>query len=110
MAHGELTDDESSEEASTTGEGGGGSVTLTVDGSEVTVALPENADRTEAAAIASAVGAHLHDQAAAASADDEPDRADAWQLAGRMKALGKSRWSDDIREGEQWQAAARSFY
>jgi len=41
---------------------------------------------------------------------DGPDRTDAWKLAGRMKAVGKRRWSDDVDRGEEWQAAARSFY
>jgi hypothetical protein len=89
-------------------------VTLTVDGEEVALSLPADADEAEAAAIASAVGAHLHDRqvaaAAAAAANDEPDRVDAWKLAGRMKSMGRSRWPKDVRRGEEWKASARSFY
>jgi hypothetical protein len=88
------------------------SVTVTVDGETVSLALPDDADADEAAAIASAVGAHLHDRAvaAASAADSGPGRADEWKLVGRMRSLGKRRWPDDVREGEEWKAAARSFY
>ena len=90
------------------------SVTFTLDGAEVSLSIPANADSDEAAAIASVVGAHLHDRqvaaAAAAAEDDEPEQADAWKLAGRMKAMGKGRWPDSVRRGEEWKAAARSFY
>lgn len=107
MTDGKLTTDEETPEDEAT-------VELTVDGSPVTVALPADADRSEAAAIATAVGAHLHDRAAAAAAatsgDDEPDHADEWKLAGRMKSVGRGRWPDDVRRGEEWKAAARSFY
>ncbi|WP_235853489.1 hypothetical protein [Halosimplex salinum] len=93
---------------------GGETVTLTLDGDEVSLSLPANADAAEAAAIASAVGAHLHDRhvaaAAAAAEDDGPERVDDWTLATRMKSLGRSRWPDDVRKGEEWKAAARSFY
>jgi len=87
-------------------------VTITVDGATVSLAVPDDADADEAAAVASAVGAHLHDRAVAtaSAADSKPERADAWKLAGRMRSLGKRRWPDDVREGEEWTAAARSFY
>nr|WP_152436424.1 hypothetical protein [Halosimplex carlsbadense] len=89
-------------------------MTLTVDGEEVSLSIPADAGETEAAAIASAVGAHLHDRqvaaAAAAAEDDEPDSVDAWTLAGRMKSMGRSRWPKDVRRGEEWKASARSFY
>jgi len=77
--------------------------------------LPADAADDEAAAIAAAVGAHLQDQAAAAAAattgdgSDRAERADPWTLAGRMKAMGKRRWPDDVARGEEWRAAARSF-
>jgi len=109
MADAELTHDER-----TDGEDEESTVELTVADSAVTVSLPPDADESEAAAIATAVGAHLRDRAAAtvaaASADDEPDPADAWKLAGRMKSVGRSRWPDDVRRGDEWKAAARSFY
>ena len=96
---------------------GGGSddvVTLDVDGEPVRLSIPADADEREAAAIASAVGAHLHDRARAAAAaaaeSDEPECADPWKLAGRMKSVGRRRWPDDVRRGEEWRAAARSFY
>ncbi|WP_436924599.1 hypothetical protein [Halosimplex amylolyticum] len=89
-------------------------VTVALDDSEVSVSIPADADETEAAAIASAVGAHLHDRqvaaAATAAADDGPERVDAWKLASRMKARGRSRWPKEVRRGEEWKAAARSFY
>ncbi|PSQ45744.1 hypothetical protein BRD17_00835 [Halobacteriales archaeon SW_7_68_16] len=40
---------------------------------------------------------------------DRAERADPWTLAGRMKAMGKRRWPDDVARGEEWRAAARSF-
>jgi hypothetical protein len=94
----------------------GGTVSVTVDGQTATFELPADADSDEAAAIATAVGAHLTDRAraAAAAAASESkastDRADQWTLATRMKAVGKRRWPDDVERGEEWKAAARSFY
>jgi len=114
MAESALSDGEESN-AGEAGTGPAGeTVTITVDGEEVSLSLPADADAAEAAAIASAVGAHLHDRqvaaAAAAAGDDESDRVDAWKLAGRMKARGRSRWPEDVRRGEEWKASARSFY
>ncbi|QLH78623.1 hypothetical protein HZS55_15590 [Halosimplex rubrum] len=115
MAESALSDGEESNagEAATDGSDAE-TVTLTVGGDEASLSIPADADEAEAAAIASAVGAHLHDRqvaaAAAAADDDEPDRADAWKLAGRMKSMGRSRWPKDVREGEEWKASARSFY
>ena len=94
----------------------GETVTVTVDGHSVSVELPADADSEEAAAIVTAVGAHLTDRARAAAAaaasagEDTPDRTDQWTLATRMKAVGKRRWPDDVERGEEWKAAARSFY
>jgi hypothetical protein len=90
------------------------SVAVTVDGRTVEMGLPADADSDEAAVIATAVGAHLHDRARAAAAasagEEEPDRADEWTLAARMKTVGKRRWLDKVERGEEWKAAARSFY
>jgi hypothetical protein len=95
--------------------GAPGAGTVSVDGRTVSVDLPADADGEEAAAIATAVGAHLRDRAQAAAvaagADDEgPGQTDEWTLATRMKAVGKCRWPDDVERGEEWKAAARSFY
>jgi hypothetical protein len=90
-------------------------VVMGVSNGGMTVSLPPDADESEAAAIATAVGAHLtdHDRAVAAAAtgsDDEGgERADPWTVAGRLKAVGKRRWPDDVARGEEWAAAARSF-
>jgi hypothetical protein len=90
-----------------------GSVTVRVSGRTVTVGLPPDADETEAAAIATAVGAHLHDRSRAAATAGQGagdvERTDQWTLATRMKAVGKRRWPEDVRRGEEWNAAARSF-
>jgi len=115
MAESALSDgEESNADGAGTDGTNGGTVTLTVDGEAVSLSVPADADEAEAAAIASAVGAHLHDRqvaaAAAAAEDDEPDTVDAWKLAGRMKARGRSRWPKDVRRGEEWTASARSFY
>jgi hypothetical protein len=81
---------------------------------DATLSLPADATPEEAAAIAAAIGAHLEDRrraaaAAAAASDDEPERADPWTLAGRLRAQGKRRWPEDVERGEEWRAAARSF-
>jgi len=94
---------------------GGETVSVTVDGQTATFELPDDADSDEAAAIATAVGAHLTDRARAAAAaaterEESTDRADQWTLATRMKAVGKRRWPDDVERGDEWKAAARSFY
>jgi len=108
------TDSPGDETAATGASDGTESVTFTLDGAEVSLSIPANADSDEAAAIASVVGAHLHDRqvaaAAAAAEDDGPEEVDAWKLAGRMKARGKGRWPKSVRRGEEWKAAARSFY
>jgi hypothetical protein len=109
MARADTTDETDADGTPGTGD----SLTLTVGGEDVTVSLPPDADPEETAAIACAVGAHLQDRAraaAAAESDDEPETVDAWTLAGRMRSVGRSRWPDDVRQGEEWKAAARSFY
>ncbi|MFB6141233.1 MAG: hypothetical protein ABEJ26_12460 [Halosimplex sp.] len=116
MAETDLTDRERPATENATGADGASeeTVALALEGTEVTLSLPPDADESETAAIASAVGAHLHDRqvaaAAAAAEDEESDRVDAWKLAGRMKARGRSRWPRDVRRGEEWKASARSFY
>jgi len=108
-----VTTDDGSDGADVGEDASQASVTMTVSDRDVTVTLPPDADESEAAAIATAVGAHLHDRArtAAASQKDDggPERADPWTVAGRMKAVGKRHWPDDVRRGEEWRAAARSF-
>jgi len=105
---------ESTDPESPTESDGGESVTVTLDGSEVSLSIPESADNSEAAAIASAVGAHLHDQqvaAAAAAGDDGPETVDAWKLASRMKSVGgRRRWPKTVRRGEEWKASGRAHY
>jgi len=119
MADTDSTDDdrdaspESTEHEQSTESDGGESVTLTLDGTEVSLSIPESADSSEAAAIASVVGAHLHDQqvaAAAAAGDDEPETVDAWKLASRMKSVGRRRWPKNVRRGEEWKASGRAHY
>ena len=116
MMDGELTEGRTDGNAGETGTTGGETVTVTVEGQSVSVDLPADADADEAAAIVTAVGAHLTDSAraaaaAAASANEETtDRTDQWTLATRMKGVGKRHWPDDVDRGNEWKAAARSFY
>jgi|GEM_PF-986837 len=97
-------------------DGSGETVSVVVDGRPVSIDLPPDADSEEAAAIATAVGAHLTDRtraaaaAAASESEESSDRADKWTLAARMKSMGKRRWPDDVDRGDEWKAAARSFY
>ncbi|WP_319004359.1 hypothetical protein [Natrinema amylolyticum] len=57
---------------------------------DVALDLPDDADDEEAAAIAAAIGAHLHDQtlaaAAAAAEGEETWDDDRWAFAGRVRA------------------------
>jgi len=80
-------------------------------GEDATLAVPASATDDEAAAIAAAVGAHLNDRqrAAAKGAETRAPRSDPWTLHGRMRALGKRRYSRDVKRGEEWKAAARAF-
>ena len=77
--------------------------------------LPDDADATEAAAIAAAIGAHIRDQhAAAAAAAAEHDEEESWQgkrwgFAGRVESL--QRRTVRVRDGtptDAWSAAGRS--
>jgi len=89
-------------------------VTITAGEREIDVTLPASASKSEAAAIASAVGAHITDQqraaAAAATRQSAPDHADEWVLAGRLARFGKRRRPHGIEKGDEWKAAGRSFY
>ena len=77
--------------------------------------LPDDADATEAAAIAAAVGAHIRDQeaaaaaAAAAESEEESWQGKRWGFAGRVESL--QRRSVRVRDGtptDAWSAAGRS--
>lgn len=76
--------------------------------------LPDDADATEAAAIAAAVSAHMRDQeaaAAAAAAETEGDSWDGkrWGFAGRVESL--QRRTVRVRDGtptDAWSAAGRA--
>ena len=79
-------------------------------------AIPDDADSSEAAAIAAALGAHLRDEAAAAAAaaeaaaDEEASwDGDRWQFAGRVSQLQHR----DVRVSldaptDPWVAAGRT--
>jgi hypothetical protein len=68
--------------------------------------MPASADRGEAAAIAAAVGAHLHDRAAGAAAtDDTPEHCNRWKLRGRLGGREPPR---EVARGEEWKAAGRA--
>lgn len=75
------------------------------------ITLPPDADASEAAAIAAAVGAHLRDQeAAAAAADDEETWDDRrWSFAGRVDALqGRTVRVPRDAPTNAWSAAGRT--
>ncbi|RQH00411.1 hypothetical protein [Natrarchaeobius oligotrophus] len=81
---------------------------------DVSLELPDDADDEEAAAIAAAIGAHLHDHAlaaaAAAAADDEERWEDRrWAFGGRMRAQ-KQRHVRVPRDApsDPWTAAGRT--
>jgi hypothetical protein len=101
---------ESDDDSSADGEGAGTVVDVTDD---VAVTVPDDATDAEAAAIVAAVGAHLNDRqraAAAAQTETETPEADRWKLRGRLGAVGKRRHPRSVKRGEEWKAAARSFY
>ena len=89
------------------------STTVTVEGRDLTVAIPADATQSEAAAIASAVGAHVSDRqraAVAATAADGVEYTDRWTLAARLERFGKRRWPRDVERGDEWAAAGRATY
>jgi hypothetical protein len=95
----------------TADEGTDATVTVRVDDTELSLAVPDDATADEAAAIATVVGAHLTDQqrAAAAAVSDSVELANAWTLSGKLKAQGKRRLPSQVERGDEWKAAGRSF-
>ncbi|ACV48394.1 MULTISPECIES: hypothetical protein [Halomicrobium] len=90
-------------------------VTVTAGDRELDVSLPDDASSSEAAAIASAISAHVTDRqraaaAAAAARDDGPEYANEWVLEGRLERFGKRRRPQRVEKGDEWKAAGRSFY
>ena len=92
----------------------GETITLTAGEQELDVSLPADASESEAAAIASAIGAHISDRqratAAAGAADDGPEYANEWVLKGRLERFGKRRRPGQVEKGDEWKAAARSLW
>lgn len=88
--------------------------TITVDGTDLTVSVPADASATQAAAIVSAVGAHVTDQqraaAAAAASSETVEYTDQWTLAARLDRFGKRRRPQNVERGDEWKAAARARY
>jgi hypothetical protein len=75
--------------------------------------LPDDATEDEAAAIAAAVSAHMHDQAVAAAAaaaeTDETWQDRKWTFAGRLDALQSRRTRvPDGTPTNAWVAASRA--
>ncbi|MFB6301687.1 MAG: hypothetical protein ABEH78_02320 [Haloferacaceae archaeon] len=81
---------------------------------DATLVLPPDADPDEAAAIVAAVGAHLRDRAAAATAAAEGDGEPSWtgerfRFAGRIDALsGRSVRIPLDAPTDAWTAAGRA--
>ena len=73
----------------------------------VTLSVPPSATQDEAAAIATAVGTHLTDCAAARNAAEASQRCPRWKLSGR---LGTRSIPLEAVHGDEWKAAARSRY
>jgi len=74
--------------------------------------VPDDADDAEAAAIAAAVGAHLHDtdRAAAATESGETETWNGrrWSFAGRIEEIqGRSTRVPDAAPTDAWTAAGR---
>jgi hypothetical protein len=67
----------------------------------------------EAAAVASAISAHMTDQARAAAAAeaDTVETVNDWTLTGRFEAVGtpRRRRPRSVERGEEWRAAGRSL-
>ena len=106
-----MTDDSHSTDESTEDEGGTATtVDLQTDAGEVTLTVPETATRGEAAALSSAIAAHLNDRltAAAAAEDGGPRRANLWSLAGRYGARSRCDFPRRVNRGEEWKMAGRT--
>ncbi|WP_018258609.1 hypothetical protein [Halomicrobium katesii] len=90
-------------------------VTVAAGDRELDVSLPDDASASEAAAIASAISAHVTDRQRAAAAaeaarDDGPEYANEWVLEERLERFGKRRRPQRVEKGDEWKAAGRSFY
>jgi hypothetical protein len=85
-------------------------VDLSMEGRDLTLRVPETATRGEAAALASAIGAHLNDQLAAAAAAerDGPRPANRWSLASRVGARSRGDLPRRVNRGEEWKMAGRT--
>jgi hypothetical protein len=84
-------------------------VDLPVEGGTAELSIPPSATRGEAAALASAIGAHLNDQrAAAAAAESGPEPADRWSLAGRYGCRHRSDLPRRVERGNEWKMAGRT--
>jgi hypothetical protein len=88
--------------------------TITVGETALTLSVPADANPTQAAAIVSAIGAHVTDRqraaATAGAAAERVERADEWTLAARLGRFGKRRFPTDVERGDEWKAAARARY
>lgn len=94
-------------------DGSGQVLNLSLDTPEIGFDVPSDATPVETAAIASAIGAHLIDERRmitdASDARSNDEDALGWTLTGRLRSLGKRRIPRNVKKGEEWQAAARSF-
>lgn len=83
------------------------------DASELSLAIPDDANDEEAAAIAAAIGAHIRDQELAAAGGGETSDdwdGERWTFAGRLDATvpGKRRRVPQDTPTDAWTAAGRS--
>ncbi|PSP97212.1 hypothetical protein BRC94_10635 [Halobacteriales archaeon QS_5_70_17] len=99
------TDDDATEDGPTSTESAT-TVDLPVEGGTAELSIPPSATRGEAAALASAIGAHLNDQRAAAESGPEP--ADRWSLAGRYGCRHRSDLPRRVERGDEWKMAGRT--
>ena len=85
-------------------------VNLQTDAGEVTLTVPETTTRGEAAALSSAIAAHLNDRLAATAAaeEGEPQRTNLWSLAGRYGARSRCDLPRRVNRGEEWKMAGRT--
>ena len=68
-------------------------------------AVPQSAEKGEAAAIAAALGAHLRDRAVTSETNSAPEPCNRWKLCGRLRGRTPPK---TVAHGEEWKAAARS--
>lgn len=83
-------------------------VELSLSSGDATLAVPTDATDGEAAALAACLGAYLHDRRAAAVAATEPERANAWTLAGRYGCRCRDELPRTVDRGEEWKMAGRT--